>query len=328
MKRPWLAPLVPLYAAGVALADWRNRPAQSLKWPVISIGNLSVGGSGKTPTTIALARLLTARGIRVDVLSRGYGRRSPLPLRVDPNGSSQEFGDEPLLIAKSTSLPVYVGAARDQAGKLAELEHRDAGTPAVHLLDDGFQHRQLHRDIDILLLDQTDLRDTLLPAGNLREALRAAARADVIAVPAGDSGIEPALRARGLQSPIWCLHRHMSMPPVPGPAMAFCGIARPDQFFSGLEAAGIQIAARKAFPDHFDYTEHVIEWLVKQARSSRAAAFLTTEKDFVRLGGLARILAPDLPLLTARLTVQIDNESAAVDWLLARLQSSLSHMPM
>ncbi len=180
MKRPILLPLVPLYAAGLALREMRLEhgwePVRRLQHPVISIGNLSTGGSGKTPLTITLAKLLAARGLHVDVLSRGYGRRSAVPLRVDPKGSADQFGDEPLLIAREAAAPVYVAAERYDAGRLAEDEFTRQGgelaagqVPLVHILDDGFQHRQLVRDVDILLLSRDDWQDHLLPAGNLRE---------------------------------------------------------------------------------------------------------------------------------------------------------------
>src|SRR5277367_3799169 len=121
MKRPWLVPLVPLYAAGLAMhmAGFRlgALPLRRLRWPVISVGNLSVGGTGKTPFTIALAKLLAREGWHVDVLSRGYGRKDTAAVRrVDTAGSAEEFGDEPLLIANSTAVPVYVAAERWRAG--------------------------------------------------------------------------------------------------------------------------------------------------------------------------------------------------------------------
>ena len=173
-------------------------PLRRLRWPVVSIGNLSTGGAGKTPLTIALAKLLTARGFHVDVLSRGYGRRSALSLAVKPNGTAEDFGDEPLLIARDASVPVYVGAKRYEAGLLAEAgweasgrdEPRQSQFPIAHILDDGFQHRQLARTVDILLLSRTDWSDTLLPAGNLRETLHAARRATLIAFPAEEPEFE------------------------------------------------------------------------------------------------------------------------------------------
>ncbi len=165
--RPLLWPLVPIYRLGVALRGLQLRMGlkrvRRLKWPVVSIGNLSAGGAGKTPLTIALAKALTARGVQVDVLSRGYGRRkSALPLLVDASGTAEEFGDEPLLIAREANVPVYVAAERYDAGLLAEQApkapqdaNRSLG-PKAHILDDGFQHRQLARDVDILLLEGTE----------------------------------------------------------------------------------------------------------------------------------------------------------------------------
>ncbi|MGA2341101.1 MAG: tetraacyldisaccharide 4'-kinase, partial [Terracidiphilus sp.] len=229
-SRPLLWPLVPVYRLGLALRELQLRkglkPIRRLRWPVVSIGNLSTGGAGKTPFTIALAKALTARGLHVDVLSRGYGRRrSALPLLVDPGGTAQEFGDEPLVIARESGVPVYVAVERYEAGLLAE---RSAPSSlGLHLLDDGFQHRQLSRDVDILLLNRRDLSDHLLPAGNLREALDAAARAQVIAVPAGETDVEAEIKARGWKAQVWRVRRHMEIPRVEGPVLAFCGIARP-----------------------------------------------------------------------------------------------------
>jgi len=120
-------------------------------------------------------------------------------------------------------------------------------------LDDGFQHRQLHRDIDILILNSQDwFEDKLLPAGNLREPRSAIKRATVIAIPAEDATIEPSLRSanRFWEGPVWRFRREMAVPEILGPVVAFCGIARPEQFFSGLASAGIQLAAKHAFSDH------------------------------------------------------------------------------
>jgi tetraacyldisaccharide 4'-kinase len=335
MKRPWLAPLVPLYAAGVKLRDLRLRrgwePVRVPWFPVISVGNLSTGGAGKTPFTVALAHLLRARGYHIDVLSRGYGRDSAQPMRVDPVGGAEHFGDEPLLITRS-GVPVYVAAQRYDAAILAESDFIASGgtlsgdrVPLVHLLDDGFQHRQLHRDIDILLLNREDWEDTLLPAGNLREPLRAAARAHIIAIPAEDPSFEAVLRTRGLNCPIWRIRRHMDVPAVTGPVAAFCGIARPAQFFAGLEAQGLKLVLRRAFPDHHRYTSTDLNKLAAEARAASAAALVTTEKDAIRIGTLAQIV-PALPMLIATLQVQIDEEDAAADWLIQRLRTaSKSH---
>ncbi len=331
MKRPWLTPLVPLYAAGVALRDLRLRrgwePVRQLTWPVVSVGNLSAGGAGKTPLTIALAHLLQARGFHVDVLSRGYGRTSTQPLRVDPNGSTESFGDEPLLIARA-GISVYVAPNRYKAGLLAERDSAaqdDAASrhrPSAHLLDDGFQHRQLARDLDILLLNREDWQDTLLPAGNLREPLRAASRADIIAIPAKDSVLEADLRASGLTCPIWRVRRRMQIPDVTGPVAAFCGIARPAQFFAGLEARGLKLVLRRAFPDHHLYTAAELSKLAADAQTAGAAVLLTTEKDAIRLGSLIGVFASNLPLHTATLEVEIEDEDAVAGWLAERLRTA------
>ena len=335
MKKPFsahrlLLPLVPLYRLGLALREFKLRaglePVRRLRFPVVSIGNLSTGGSGKTPLTIALAKALTARGLRVDVLSRGYGRKSQLATRVDPEGSAEEFGDEPLLIAREAGVPVYVAPRRYDAGLLAEADAVEGGEqghpPVVHLLDDGFQHRQLARDLDILLLDRQDWQDGLLPAGNLREPLRAVRRATVVAIPADDPELEAELKSWGWQGPIWRLQRRMENPKVDGPVAAFCGIARPEQFFAGLEAAGLRLAARTAFPDHYRYAARDMDRLVAAARTAGATTLVTTEKDLVRLGKLASNFRVCLPLAAARLQIKIEDGGIAIDWLTDRLGPS------
>lgn len=329
MRRPWLAPLVPLYTAGAALHAHFQR-TRRLGWPVVSIGNLSTGGAGKTPLTIALAQLLTARGIHVDVLSRGYGRTGSEPARVRPDGTAAEFGDEPLLIARATGVPVYVAARRYDAGLLAEREAtRQQDDPlsrvsSAHILDDGFQHLPLARAVDILLLNRDDWQDSPLPGGNLREALRAAKRASILAIPAEDTALEAELRAWGWSGPVWRLQRRMEAPQIDGPVSAFCGIARPEQFFSGLVQAGVKVAARKTFRDHYRYTASDVAKLLAAARAAGATALITTEKDAVRLGALAALFPPEMPLKTAGLVTGIQDESAAIDWLVARLAAARS----
>jgi tetraacyldisaccharide 4'-kinase len=385
--RKLLLPLVPAYRLALLLSELRVgsklEPVRRLRWPVVSIGNLSTGGAGKTPLTIALAKALKQRGIRVDVLSRGYGRRSKVPALVDPGGRAEEFGDEPLLIAREAGVRVYVAAQRYEAGLLAEQiaekgqlhgenpKQRTAGpkgrvhptaftarlkscpdalgretsfstaceaeavfagwdgqTSAVHLLDDGFQHRQLARDVDILLLNGRDWQDGLLPAGNLREPLEAGRRASVIAIPAEEPELEAELRNWGWTGPVWRLHRTMEVPDVDGPVAAFCGIARPEQFFDGLEAAGLHMVARIPFPDHHRYTAADLDRLASTAAAAGAAALITTEKDLARLGTLATAFPESLPLRAARLTVEIEDEPAAIDWLAGRLSPGAPEPPL
>jgi tetraacyldisaccharide 4'-kinase len=335
--RPLLWPLVPIYRLGLALRALQLRsglkPVRRLKWPVVSIGNLSTGGAGKTPLTIALAKALTARGLHVDVLSRGYGRQSALPLLVNPGGAAEDFGDEPLVIAREAKVHVYVAAERYEAGLLAEAtaevpHNAEQGQwLKTHILDDGFQHRQLARDVDILLLDGTEWStEHLLPAGNLREPFSALRRATVVAVTApGGLLLEKWLRSNGRwQGPIWRLRRFMEIPPLDGPVAAFCGIARPNQFFQGLESAGVKLAARIAFADHHIYTASDLARIESAARAAGATALLTTEKDRIRIGALAATLPGSLPIQTVALRIEIEDQAAALDWLTGHLTGPLS----
>ncbi|MBT9333195.1 tetraacyldisaccharide 4'-kinase [Paracidobacterium acidisoli] len=312
-----LYPLVPLYAAAAAAKSaaydrgWLR--AKRLRWPVVSVGNLSVGGSGKTPLVIRLAQLLCHRGVDVDVLSRGYGRSSAAVERVDENGSAERFGDEPLLIARAAHVPVYVAAKRFEAGLLAE---RGAAEPGLHLLDDGFQHRQLRRDLDIVVLHRSDFAQSLLPAGRLREPLSALQRASVLVLREEDRGLEAELRRRRLTQPVWFMQRRLEAPPVQR-AVAFCGIARPEEFFAALRSAGIELCAALSFRDHHRWTRDDITKLIEWQRQHRAKAFVTTEKDGVRLPAALRSrLESAAPLYVAPLTVHLDDEAAAVDLLL------------
>lgn len=318
MIRPF-AYLVPLYAAVLAAKNaaynhgW-TKP-QHLSWPVVSIGNLSVGGSGKTPLVIRLAQLLAAQNIPVDVLSRGYGRRdTSLTERVNPEGEASRYGDEPILIARSTNVPVYVGASRYEAGLLAE---RNALQPGIHLLDDGFQHRQLARALDIVVLHSSDFEDTLLPAGRLREPLSALSRASIIVLRAEDRALEPELRRRGINAPVWIQHRQLAIENVTK-AVAFCGIARPDEFFSALRSQQVDLTETIAFPDHRHYSPADLNRLIAALRQHSAQCFITTEKDAARLTPEQRATLEKIaPFRLARLKVLLENEPAILNQLLA-----------
>jgi tetraacyldisaccharide 4'-kinase len=326
VARPWLAPLVPFYAAGAALRSASLRlglePVRHLGWPAVSVGSLSAGGAGKTPFVIALAALFTDSGLAVDVLSRGYGRRDGRAARVDPAGSAEVFGDEPILVAQDALIPVYVGARRIEAGRLAETT---GAPPGVHLLDDGFQHRQLARDVDIALVSSADLQDWLLPAGNLREPLGALGRADVLAIEARDEAALARLEALKLGpavgQQVWRYRRSMRFPNFREPVLAFCGIARAGQFFAGIRAAGIAVAAEQAFPDHHRFKAADLVLLRELALRTGAASLMTTAKDLVRLRELPPLA---LPVNVAELVVELEDWVAASNWLQESLREPLS----
>src|SRR6202789_2151258 len=219
---PLLAPFALVYGSLVRARNARfdRMAAQRLRWPVVSIGNLSVGGAGKTPLVICLADLLQREGMHPDVLSRGYGRSSHTVERVDSFGSAERFGDEPLLISQATGVPVYVGANRYEAGKLAE---RELPGPGIHLLDDGFQHRQLARNLNIVLVHRSDLQQRLLPAGRLREPLSSLGRANVVVLRQQDAEIESALRPYvSNECRFWHVRRTLALKIPSERAVAFC----------------------------------------------------------------------------------------------------------
>lgn len=323
-----LFPLTPLYSLAVGAKNlayakgWAHQ--QHLQWPVVSIGNLSVGGSGKTPLTIRLAQLLRERGIAVDVLSRGYGRRSKVVQQVAEGGLADDFGDEPLLIAQAAGVPVFVGASRHAAGLLAES--KGAG-PALHLLDDGFQHRALARDVDIVVLHSSDFGERLLPAGRLREGFSSLSRAQIVAMREEDRPLESELRRRGFAGRVWWTDRTLEIPAVRR-VVAFCAIARLDEFFSGLRSSGLTVAAMRAWRDHHRYNHADIASLIELRRQHDAEAFMTTEKDLVRLvPEHRRLLENAAPLHAARLVVHLRNEPAAIDQLLALLPAAWQEQP-
>lgn len=305
-------PLAGLYGAASGLRnslfDRGVLQSRRLEQPVISVGGLSAGGAGKTPFVIALGELLKARGIPFDVLSRGYRRKTRGVLVVDPEGSAADFGDEPLLIARRLGAPVIVAERRYEAGRVAEQKFQ----PQLHILDDGFQHRSLARDFDIVLLTADDFHDRLLPSGRLREPLSSLERADAVVLPSGLSAEHPALP----QKPIWRVERELLLPTLPASPIAFCGIARPEQFFAQVRAAGITPAAQLSFGDHHAYDRSDVQRLLATCNRLKAGSFLTTEKDAVNLGTLENELQP---LTIAVLKLTLDGPADVVDTMLARI---------
>jgi tetraacyldisaccharide 4'-kinase len=269
------------------------------------VGNVSAGGSGKTPFVILLGELLKARGVGFDVLSRGYGRQSRGVRLVDPAGLPREFGDEPLLISRRVQVPVVVGEDRYRAGEFAESQFG----PQMHLLDDGFQHRGLHRDFDIVLVTPDDARDRLLPAGRLREPLRNLQRADAVVLASGAT-----LELFPLDGKIvWRARRGIVANNIPPRPVAFCGIARPQSFLLQLRAAGVDPVAEAFFRDHHPYAEKDIRDLLELRQRSEAGGFVTTEKDAVNLGGYLDALQP---LAVVPVKMELADEANAVDTML------------
>jgi len=306
-------PLSSIYGAVVgardALYDRGHLPTRRLQGPVISVGNLSAGGAGKTPFVMLLGELLKARGVKFDVVSRGYGRKTHGVLLVDPAGLPQQFGDEPLLIARKLQVPVIVGEDRYQAGQFAESKFG----PQLHLLDDGFQHRQLARDFDIVLVTPQDVNDSLLPIGRLREPLTALARADAVVLASGASPESFPLGGKL----VWRLKRGIVPQSLPSRPVVFCAIARPQNFLLQLRAANIEPAAQAFYRDHHAYTEKDIRELLELKTRCEAGGFVTTEKDAVNLGPYLSALDP-LSVIPVRM--ELADAANAVDTMLRKIE--------
>lgn len=339
-RRTLLLPLVPLYGAVVRwkrrmFAEGRLR-SRSLDDVVISVGSVSAGGAGKTPVVLLLAKMLSRRGYAVRILTRGYGRRagygwgSRLVERVDPAGDAGRFGDEPVLLARRSGVPVYVGADRYRAGRLAEglRDERFRGSrQVVYLLDDGFQHRQLKRDLDLVLLTRKDVEDVLLPAGDLREPLSTLGDADVVVLREDEAAslgeLLAGLKQGAGSQPVWVVRRRLNLITagggrLPMRPLVFCGIARPEGFLSMLEAEGLRPAATVIFGDHHGYGERDVDRLVERAKAAGADGFVTTEKDAVKLkAGMRGQMERVGPLVVPELRVELVDERAALQQMIA-----------
>jgi tetraacyldisaccharide 4'-kinase len=306
-------PLSALYGAVVRsrnrLYDRGSLTVRRLRGPVVSIGNLTVGGSGKTPFLIALGELLKESGIPFDVLSRGYGRTKKGVALVDSEGSPRDFGDEPLLIARKLRVPVVVGEDRHAAGQFAEQKFG----VQLHLLDDGFQHRCLARDFDIVLITPTDAKDRLLPVGRLREPVSSLARCDAV-VLTNDTSSEGLPLAGKL---VWRAQRGIFPPETKEPCFGFCGVARPQAFFDQLRAAGVVLAGTRSFRDHHFYSDSDVSRLLEMRKASSATAFVITEKDAVNLG--PHVGALQL-LYIVPVKMRLEDSGAAVEALLTTIR--------
>jgi tetraacyldisaccharide 4'-kinase len=224
---------------------------------------------------------------------------------VDADGTRDEFGDEPLLIASKLNVPVIVGKDRFEAGVFAE----ERFGAEVHLLDDGFQHRALARDFDIVLMNAEDAEDRLLPSGRLREPVSSLRRADAVVFTNDKS---PELFPVGDKS-IWRVRRGIALLDVPTRPVAFCGIARPQNFVSQLREAGIVPVAELFYGDHHAYVERDMEDLRRLREKHKGNGFVTTEKDAINLGQLRSALDP---LSVVPVTLELADAANAVDIML------------
>lgn len=307
-------------ASARARRRWYSRrpyARRRLAKPVVSVGNLSLGGSGKTPTVAHLARRLVAWGERPSILTRGYGRLRPrdgIVVVREPDrlvGRLEESGDEPLMLARELEdVAVLVSPDRYAAGCLAE---RAFGC-TIHLLDDGFQHLALARDVDLLIVTDADFGDRTLPSGRLREPLDAIAAADAVLA----SDCEPA-RVTALGAGRVYRLKRVTTPAVTadaGPVFVVAGIARPERVAASAHEAGWTVLGALYFEDHHQYSRAEVNALIERARAVGAQALLTTAKDAVRFGPHEPLA---LPLLVLPLEVGIEPEIEFEDWLRTRV---------
>ncbi len=323
-----LRPLSCLYETGVKARLGLYRAgllkSKSLPCSVISVGNITAGGTGKTPVTMYIARYLKDMGAKVVILSRGYGG-SLKGIGVVSDGKDvllgpAEAGDEPVLMARRLGdVPVVVGADRFSAGQLAV----ERFSPDVIILDDGFQHIRLHRDLNILLVDGARELGTakLLPAGPLREPLTALRRAHMVLVKGGrlkdrdkelmrqydiiESGF--AFKARGLTA--LTTGEALALKALKGkPLLAVAAIAEPDSFFTTLKDVGLKVAGTMAYRDHHPYVADDIKALQIKMKESGAAALITTAKDGVKLAGLLQ--GASLPSYALDIAVEMKDKAA------------------
>ena len=305
---------------------------ERLPCPVISVGNLTVGGTGKTPTVILIATLFRSKGRRPAVLSRGYGGTASGPVNAVSDGKRilmgwREAGDEPLLIAAALpDIPVLTGPERVRTGRAA-VERYGAD---LLILDDAFQHRQLRRDLDIVMLDGLLPfgNGFLLPRGPLREPRAALSRSHMIIRTGGpEAGASlpgsPALPVfRGVRQPqavvAGATGRAAPLAALRGKRVfAFAGIGLPETFRRSLVELGAEIAGFRAFPDHHPYRAADIEALRRLAGESGAELLITTEKDGIRLADFPDFLA-SLSLL--RIAIAITPADAFAELLFSRVR--------
>jgi tetraacyldisaccharide 4'-kinase len=307
------------------LYDTRLIKSEKLPAYVISIGNLTTGGTGKTPVTAEIANQLTAAGKRVAVVSRGYGGKLDIKnTNIISDGkevfhTAEMAGDEPYWIATNAPGTVVItGKNRVRSGKLA-IEKFNCD---VLLVDDGFQHRKLQRDLDIVLIDGERVfgNGLLLPVGPLREPANNIKRADEVIIVnknvtasyktlclqnewKSKYGIEPYI-CEFIPDKIYNIQTGQIAEEIKL-AVAFTGIGQPGSFFSFLDAKGIKLAAKKTFPDHYLYTDNDLKEIIKTARELGASGLITTEKDAVKIKPYIEQIDAQIPVYALKLKVDL-----------------------
>ncbi len=331
------------YRVGVTARRWsfdaRLRGTRRLPVPVICVGNLTTGGTGKTPATIAVVQRLRSQGLAVGVILRGYGREGGgIEIAADPAGHRapwQRVGDEAALLAERLPrVPVLVGADRFRAGQ----EALGRFPLDVLVLDDGFQHRQLHRNLDLVMVDATDPLGGghLLPRGRLREPPDALRRASALLLSRSDQVKDQGqvrrllLRAAPGVPQILTRHRPARLTDLEGPGshapglvrgrrvLAVSGIARPAAFHDTLSSLGATLAGRLPFPDHHPYRPADLEAIIRAADAARAEWIVTTEKDAIRLRAVAAARAARYPILVLGVELEVTEGEEVLDGLLGR----------
>jgi tetraacyldisaccharide 4'-kinase len=321
VRRALLGPAAALWRLGVRLdRAARSRSSVRLEAPVVSVGNLAMGGTGKTPFAIWLSGRLKAGGRRPAVLLRGYRRGGGRAVEAFPPGArppAWAVGEEALLHLLAGHAAVGVGADRLAAWRLL----RKAGPPDAVVLDDGFQHWPVRRDADIVLIDAVDpYRGGVFPLGRLREPFAALGRATAVVLMRSEAGraypaLEALIRRFNRQAPIFHARYKPRLEPLPAGCSvgAFCGLGHPASFAATLRQAGVAAAFLERFPDHHHYTAADLEPL-----AARADVLVTTAKDRVNIaGGLAARLNPRV----LEIEVEVDEEAALLDLIERRLRA-------
>lgn len=332
-------PLEHIYFAAHRVKTSLDLKAQRrLPVPVISVGNITTGGTGKTPAVIAIASQARERGLSPCILTRGYRGKLRGPMFVSAENYSADVGDEPLLTATLLHDVPVVKCPRRYEGGVFALENL-TDRPGLFILDDGFQHRRLYRDLDVVLVSGISgfAEGKLLPLGRLREPLGGLARAHAIVITKSPSmdldahgELVKKIRFHNARVPLYVsshvarrvtteVSRHAGqglgvLEPQPNgfltgkDVFAMCGIAEPESFMRSLEAAGARVVGSRFFPDHYGYTPADIQDVAIKANSAGANWIMTTEKDIMRLRSIDR-----LPENLAALGVEFDVQQAFFD---------------